>query len=393
MIRIQVGYSALSACQRSADYLFESPHDGSAFETRDTMSIAFGIGLGGAPRFLNPADAALLSEIARIADDGGITAIGTHDTSFLGGDAFLRATLIARSTAIARVGLRPTNPVTREPSVMASFAAALDALTSGRAFLDIATGDSSVKSVGKRPASRAHLEEYVTCVQELLRHGESSYQGRVQRVQWSAEVDHDRIPISLCAEGPKMLHLAGRIAAGAICGTGLLAEVVADTRERVAAGARAAGRDPSSVAVWSYAVSSMAASPRQDDADRAEAILLPQLASILHHSLAGDMTAKQIPENLHARLRTYHECYALGDHSSAKAMNSNVRRMIDLGLADYARARFAIAGTIDEWVARIGELAEAGVERLWVNLGRGSLERQRAAVRAFVREVVPAFGR
>ena len=45
------------------------------------------------------------------------------------GDAVVRATLLGTMTERARVGLRPTNTLTREPQAMAGLAASLDSLT------------------------------------------------------------------------------------------------------------------------------------------------------------------------------------------------------------------------------------------------------------------------
>src|SRR4029453_16887429 len=193
---------------------------------------------------------AKLADRVKMAGDFGAAALGTFDTAFIGGDAYVRATLIAQASSRARVGLRPTNPLTREPQVMASFLASIDTLTDGRAFMDIASGDSAVLNIGLKAASRARIEDYVTCVRELLAKGEATYQGRPQRGRWSATALRPRVPISICAEGPRMLHLGGRIGDGVVAGTGLLPEVIEDTIARVHAGAREAGRSPDDVEIW-----------------------------------------------------------------------------------------------------------------------------------------------
>src|SRR5206468_11182140 len=118
-----------------------------------------------------------------------------YDSAVPGGDAYVRATLMALASARARVGLRPTNPLTREPQVMASFLASIDSLTGGRAFMDIASGDSAVLNIGYGVASRARIEDYVSCVRGLLAKGEASYHGRPQRNRWAATVTRPRVPI------------------------------------------------------------------------------------------------------------------------------------------------------------------------------------------------------
>src|SRR5439155_5119946 len=198
--------------------------------------VALGISVGSSTAILRSEDAQKFMDLVKMADGYGATAVGTYDSAFLGGDAYVRATLMALASARALVGLRPTNPLTREPQVMASFLASIDSLTHGRAFMDIASGDSAVYNIGYPPASRARIEDYVTCVRELLAKGEATYQGRPQRVRWASTAVRPRIPISICAEGPKMLHLGGRIGDGVVAGTGLLPEVIHDTLARIHAG-------------------------------------------------------------------------------------------------------------------------------------------------------------
>src|ERR1700694_2066646 len=178
------------------------------------MKVNFAVSIDPGGPLLSREDLDRYSDLVRMAEDYGAVAIGTYDSAFIGGDAFVRATLIARTSTRARVGLRPTNPLTREPQVMASFLASIDRLTDGRAFMDIASGDSAVLNIGYKIATRARLEEYVTCVRDLIATGEATYRKRPQRVRWSANAVRNRVPISVCAEGPRMLHLAGGIGDG-----------------------------------------------------------------------------------------------------------------------------------------------------------------------------------
>src|SRR6266700_7813854 len=56
----------------------------------------------------------------------------------------------------------------------------------------------------------------------LIATGEGAYDGRPQRVRWHGEAVRQRIPITLCAEGPKTLHLGGQICDGVIASLGIL---------------------------------------------------------------------------------------------------------------------------------------------------------------------------
>ncbi len=348
------------------------------------MKVSFGVSVSPATPLLHEKDTRRFMDLVRMADDFGAEAVGTFDTAFIGGDAYVRATLIALAAPRARVGLRPTNPLTREPQVMASFLASIDALTGGRAFMDIASGDSAVLNIGHHVASRARIEDYVTCVRGLLTTGEATYQGRPQRVRWASTAVRPRIPISICAEGPKMLHLGGRIGDGVIAGTGLLPEVIRDTVERIHAGACEAGRKPSDVDIWFTTRSSL-------HEDRAKAIenVKASVSSILNHSMRFGLEGKHVPDDLKAKIQTYVDGYELYDHVLHEGRNP--RRMEELGLTDYALERFALAGDPHDWIERIERVAEAGARKLWVGLRASDMDSQLHYMRILGEKIMAHF--
>ncbi|MEE8302633.1 MAG: LLM class flavin-dependent oxidoreductase, partial [Candidatus Tectomicrobia bacterium] len=310
------------------------------------MKVSFGVGLSSGDILPRQENIQRFMDLVKMADDFGVEAIGTYDSAFIGGDTFVRATIMALASNQARVGPRPTNPLTREPQVMASFLASIDSLTDGRAFMDIATGDSAVFNMGYKAATRARLEDYITCVRDLLAKGESTYQGRPQRVRWASEAVRDRIPISICAEGPKMLHLTGRIGDGVIAGTGLTPEVIQDTIARIHAGAREAGRNPEDVDIWFTTRTSL-----HEDSAMGIDNVKASVSSILNHAMRFGLEGKNLPEELKARVQTYVDGYVLYDHVMGSGQNP--KRMEELGLTDYAIKRWALAGNPSDWIARI----------------------------------------
>jgi 5,10-methylenetetrahydromethanopterin reductase len=346
------------------------------------VKVSFGIGLGAV--LLRREDSQKFMDLVKMADDYGVEAVGTYDSAFIGGDTYVRTTLMALASRRARVGPRPTNPLTREPQVMASYLASIDSLTDGRAFMDIASGDSAVFNMGYTAASRAQIEDYVTCVRGLLATGESTYRGRPQRVRWTSEAVRRHIPISICAEGPRMLHLGGRIGDGVIAGTGLLPEVIQDTTARVHGGARAAGRDPGAVDIWFTARSSL-----HEDREKAVENVKASVSSILNHAMRFGLEGKHVPEALKARIQTYVDGYELYDH--VLGTGKNPKRMEELGLTDYALKRWALAGNPSDWIKRIEEVAAAGATKLWVSIGRGDFDRQFHDMRLFGGQILPHF--
>jgi 5,10-methylenetetrahydromethanopterin reductase len=348
------------------------------------MKVAFGVSLSPGTPLLQEKDTRRFIDLAKMADDYGAQAVGTHDTAFIGGDAYVRATLIALGAQRARVGLRPTNPLTREPQVMASFLASMDSLTGGRAFMDMASGDSAVLNIGYQVATRARIEDYVTCVRDLIAKGEGAYQGRPQRVRWASTVTRQRIPIFICAEGPKMLHLGGRIGDGVTAGTGLLPEVIKDTIARVHAGAREAGRDPSDVDIWFTTRTSL-----DEDRDRAIDGVKASVSSILNHSMRFGLDGKHLPDGLRAKVQEYVDGYELYDHVLHEGRNP--KRMEALGLTQYAIDRFALAGNATDWITRIEQIAEAGAPKIWVSLRAADMDTQHHYMKILGGQIMSRF--
>ena len=348
------------------------------------MKVSFGISVAPPTPLLRQEDTRAFMDLVTMAEDYGAEAVGTYDSAFLGGDAFVRATLIALASRRARVGLRPTNPLTREPQVMASFLASLDHLTGGRAFADIASGDSAVLNIGYSVATRARIEDYVTCVRELLARGESTYQGRPQQVRWASTVTRARVPLSICAEGPRMLHLGGRIGDGVIAGTGLLPEVIKDTIARVHAGAREAGRNPADVDIWFTTRTSL-----DEDHDRAIQGVKASVSSILNHSMRFGLDGKHLPGELRAKVQEYVDGYELYDHVLHEGRNP--KRMDALGLTQYAIDRFALAGNASDWIKRIEQIAEAGARKIWVSLRATDMETQHHYMKILGGEIMARF--
>jgi len=330
-----------------------------------------------APR-LTRQDAAGVIELAAMADHLGLHSIGTGDTSFRLGEAASRVTLLALGARRAYVGMRPTNPWTRDPQVVAGFLASIDSITGGHAFMEVATGDSAVTSVGRRPASRARLAEFVGCVRDLLAGRVGSYDGRTIRC---ATEPRPPVRVSVGAEGPLMLHLAGRIGDAVSIGTGLTPEVVADSLERVRQGAREAGRDPEAPEPW-FTVRSVL----DTDRDRAHRRLRPSLASILHHSMRAGTADRHVPEEHRAALAEFVAGYVLDDHQRAGGRNEEL--MCRLGLADLAAERWGLAGDAGDWVERLAQLEDAGIRRVWL-AARGTVGQLRETVRSFGEDVLP----
>jgi 5,10-methylenetetrahydromethanopterin reductase len=114
----------------------------------------------------------MFSDAVRRADRYGFARIGTGDTQWHNMECFMALTLMALNSEKLEIGPRVTNPVTREPSVMASAIASLELVSNGRAVLAIGRGDSAVHNIGLKPATVEETRDSIIAVRELLEKGE-----------------------------------------------------------------------------------------------------------------------------------------------------------------------------------------------------------------------------
>src|SRR4051794_28395045 len=119
------------------------------------MKVRFGVSVISRTAFPNRRDLAKFAELIRIIDGSEVELIGTNDTSFIGGGAYVRVTLIAQTAKNTQVGIHPTNPLTREPQIMAAFLCLVYAMTEGRAFFGIGSGGNGGFNNGLVAAGRA----------------------------------------------------------------------------------------------------------------------------------------------------------------------------------------------------------------------------------------------
>jgi 5,10-methylenetetrahydromethanopterin reductase len=300
------------------------------------------------------------TDTIRRADRYGFARIGTGDTQWHNMECFMALTLMALNSERVEIGPRVTNPVTREPSVLASAIASLELISKGRAVLAIGRGDSAVHNIGRKPATVEETRDYIIAVRELLQNGQTVYQGRHNRFIWPRSEMRRRIPICVTAEGPKMLRLAGEVGDQVLIGTGLTAEIVEASLQQLHEGAKAAGRDPAELEVWW--------APRLSIAGNTEKALKDIRASIAssgNHALRSGLAGKHVPERLKESIRRFHQEYDYSQHGDKTGKNA---RLIDeLGLTEYLLDRFAVAGTPADIVQRIRSLAGLGLNNFWLS--------------------------
>jgi hypothetical protein len=113
------------------------------------------------------------------------------------------------------------------------------------------------------------------------------------------------------------------------------------------------------------------------------------VSSILNHSMRFGLEGKNVPTQFRAKIAEYVGGYELYDH--VLQAGRNPKRMAELGLTEYGLERFALAGNANDWIERIGQLAELGASRLWLSTEAGDFDRQIHYMKVFTEQIMPHF--
>jgi 5,10-methylenetetrahydromethanopterin reductase len=257
----------------------------------------------------------------------------------------LWVTLAACATATSRIRLGPgvTVPHSRHVSVTASAIATLHDLAPGRVVIGVGTGGSSAQTMGLSLAQVGKAETLArtaTALRALLEGRATRFETGIEgRLAW---LDAPRaIPIYLAGSGPRMLETAGRLGDGAIVYATVAPDVLRVAIERVAAGARAAGRDPGALDVALWAPMSIGR-----DRERARDHARGRVASACRHPLPVRLSDED-----ETAIRRVREAYDAYEHATAASRHRTLvtDRLVDL---------MALAGTPDDVGAQVGRLAD-----------------------------------
>jgi probable F420-dependent oxidoreductase len=148
-----------------------------------------------------------------------------------------------------------TNINTRHPMVTASYATTMHRLTDGRFTLGLGRGiDPLMRALGLRASTTAELEDFAGLMRRLWKGetilGHDGPAGRWPFLRLDPDFDED-IPLGLMAFGPRSLALGGRAFDQVVLHTFFTDETLVRCVGEVKDAAEKAGRDPSTVEVWS----------------------------------------------------------------------------------------------------------------------------------------------
>ena len=302
--------------------------------------------------------------LAKVTEELGFSHIWVGDSHLIWREAYVNMAAIALSTTKVKLGTGVTNPLTRHPSVVASAYATLEEYSPGRMIVGIGLGDSSVETMGMKPSTLANFENSLQQMRELFAGKEAELPtGKIHLLHPCK----GKVPIYIAASGPKMLELSGRIADGIIVLVGVADEYIAHAKEKIAAGARAAGRKLEDINLVLWVPCAVSDSSPAKDAVKAH------VARVVAHPLPYvlDPNEQKVLEEIRKTYDYYH-------HMDQQANHADV-------IPDWLVDKFAIAGTVDQCRAQIERIKKTGIQQVAIIPYSCPGEDREATLRGFAR--------
>ena len=281
--------------------------------------------------------------LAKVSEEVGLSHIWVGDSHLIWREAYINMAAMALNTTKVKLGTGVTNPLTRHPSVSASGYATLEEYSPGRMIVGIGLGDSSVETMGMKPSTLANFEKSLEQMRQILDGKEAQLPtGKIHLLHPTKT----RVPIYIAASGPKMLELSGRIADGIIVLVGVADDYIAHAQEKIAAGAKAAGRQLADINLVLWVPCAVSETANAKDAVKAH------VARVVAHPLPYvlDPQEQKVLEEIRKTYDYYH-------HMDQQANHADV-------IPDWLVEKFAIAGTAAQCKAQIERIKKTGVQQI-----------------------------
>ena len=315
-------------------------------------------------------------ELTRLAEDLGFATVYIGDSQMIWREAY--AILGAAATATSKVTLATgvTNPITRDPAVIAAGWVTLDELSGGRTLLGVGTGDSSLETLSKKPATLAYLEQSVRVMRGLIAGEKVVHPESQAEVHLTYARSGTRIPVYVAVSSPRIHRLAGKIADGAIVLVGTAPEFLEASRRELEKGAAEVGRN-----LWAEGFRVVCWTPCsiQDDGKAARAAVKAHVARVLKRKLPFDLD----PETM-AVVQRIREQYEYYEHMVAGTAHGEL-------VPDDLVEKFAIAGTPAEAREQFERLAATGLVDEIAIIPHTQVPAERERIIRTVGEMIPSL--
>ena len=254
------------------------------------------------------------------------------------------------TTRHIRVRIGVANPVTRHPVVLAMEAATLAEIAPGRLRFGIGAAAWTMHALGYAPRGWkpfTNTIEAVRAVRSLVRGDALGFTPTTFSASAETRLDFappQPIPVDLGAVNTRMMEAVGEVADGVQLGALATPGYVAWARERIAAGAARAGRDPNELVIAANVLTSVGRD-RREARDAVRQVLAYYLYRV--ESIMIDASSRADPEEVTA------VADAVAEGGAAAGAKVVTDRLIDL---------FAVAGTVDDVIEGLRPFAEAGLQ-------------------------------
>ena len=197
--------------------------------------VKFGVGLfpiEPLPRMLT---------LVKLSEELGFSCAYIGDSQMIWREPYVILGAAAMVTKHITLATGVTNPITRDPGVLAAAWVTLRETIGDRLLIGIGAGDSSVETLGKKPSTLANLERSVGVLRDLIGGKTITSDETKAEVHLTYASDQNPIPIYLAVSSPKIHRLAGKIGDGAIVLVGVDPHFLQASRRELEAGAKEAG--------------------------------------------------------------------------------------------------------------------------------------------------------
>ena len=318
-------------------------------------------------------------ELVRLAEENGFGYGWTFDSHVLWQEPFVIYARMLAATERMIVGPMVTNPGTRDWTVLASLFATLNEMYGARTICGMGRGDSALRYIGREPTTLATMVECMEVIKTLVAGGTVTLNDTELTIPWIPEGEGWDLPMWGAGYGPKALATVGRHCDGYIL---QLADpqVLEWTMGAVRAAAESAGRDPDDISVCVVAPAYVGDDiEHQRDQVRWFGGMVGNHVADLVDRYGGDGTTvpRVLTDYIEAR-----RGYDYDHHGRAGNPSTDF-------VPDEIVDRFCVLGTVEDHLAKLGDLRDLGVDQFGVYLMH---DRPEETVRAYGEHVVPALG-
>lgn len=322
------------------------------------------------------------------------------DSQNLSGDPYVALAMAASVTSRLGLGTGVTNSVTRHAAVTACSITSIHRLSNGRAVLGIGRGDSALAHLGRAPARLGSFERYLRQLKAYLRGDavpfadidipqdvapamselELADAPPASRIGWIADRG-DAVPVEVAASGPKVIAIAALHADRIMFALGADPTRIAWGIDLARETRRKAGLDPNGVSFGAYVNCGCST-----DADKARDLVKGGLTTFARFSVMHGKASGPVSETDRAVLHDLRDNYDMKAHTRGDSRQAGVLT------ADFID-RFAIAGTPEQCIARLRELAALGLDKVAMTGALRGVSEGDAAVskKLLETEVLPAM--